>query len=407
MTSKKILALIQIVCIVFLNVSHVRFAKADDSDIFGSNISPNVLILFDDSGSMSNTVPASGYASSTTYSTPLTYSTNKVYRKYNSKKSCKPNPKPCYKVYTDTVADVNSSAARTALNASGFWSGSISGSNVDIFLGNYLNYKACTTCSASEQKIVVAKRVVKNLINNVDGVRFGVMNFKYSPLGATMVAEIGSSKATILAAVDTLTPNSSTPLGEQLRDAGDYYKGTYTGYSSPIQYECQPNFVILMTDGIQNGSLDVRTEATNRYTQDHSGSLTGKQNVIVHTVGFGLSAADIAAGGTTNLQEAAKNGGGSYYTATTETALEQALEDAISQIMAATFSFATPVVPTTGTSGTSRAYLASFQSNPSRPFWQGYLKAYNRDSNGLIPVDVNGLPSGTPAWDAVRMPDVM
>jgi type IV pilus assembly protein PilY1 len=158
--------------------------------------------------------------------------------------------------------------------------------------------------------------------------------------------------------------------------------------------------VILMTDGIQNGSVDVRVEATNRYTQDHSTSLADKQNVIVHTVGFGLSAADIAAGGTANLKEAAKNGGGNYYEATTEAALEQALEDAISQIMSATFSFATPLVPTTGTSGTSRAYLASFQSNPSRPFWQGYLKAYNRDANGLIPVDANGLPSGTPAWDA-------
>ncbi len=67
-----------------------------------------------------------------------------------------------------------------------------------------------------------------------------------------------------------LTPNGSTPLGEQLRDAGNYFKGTYTGYSSPIQYYCQPNFVILMTDGQQNGSLDVHTEATNRYTQDHS-----------------------------------------------------------------------------------------------------------------------------------------
>ena len=400
MTVRKALALVQIVCIIFLNVSHVRLAKADDSDIFGSNIAPNVLILFDNSGSMSDTVPASGYASITTYNTPLNYSTNKVYRKYDSKKSCKPNPKPCYKVYTDTVAAVNSSSARTALSASGVWSGSISGSNVDLFLGNYLNYKACSNCSTPEQKIIVAKRVVKNLINNVDGVRFGVMKFKYSPNGATMMAEVGSSKATILTAIDTLTPTGATPLGEQLRDAGNYYKGTYSGYGSPIQYECQPNFVILMTDGIQNGSLDVRTEATNRYTQDHGGSLTGTQNVIVHTVGFGLSAADIAAGGTENLQDAAKNGGGSYYTATTETALEQALEDAISQIMAATFSFATPVVPTTGTSGTSRAYLASFQSNPSRPFWQGYLKAYNRDSNGLISVDVNGVPSGTPAWDA-------
>ena len=215
MTLEKFLAIVQIVCIIFLNVSHVRIASADDSDIFGSNISPNVLILFDNSGSMSDTVPASGYASSTTYSTPLDYSTNKVYRKYTSKKDCKPNPKPCYKVYTNTVAQVNSSAARTALSASGFWSGSISGSNVDLFLGNYLNYKACSSCSTPEQKIVVAKRVVKNLINNVDGVRFGVMKFKYSPNGATMLAEVGSSKATILAAIDTLTPTGITPLGEQ------------------------------------------------------------------------------------------------------------------------------------------------------------------------------------------------
>ena len=48
----------------------------------------------------------------------------------------------------------------------------------------------------------------------------------------------------------------------------------------------------------------------------------------------------------------------------------------------------------------TRAYLASFQSNASRPFWRGYLKAYNL-VNGTIPVDsVTGLPSGTPVWDA-------
>ena len=80
--------------------------------------------------------------------------------------------------------------------------------------------------------------------------------------------------------------------------------------------------------------------------------------------------------------------------------LEAALLDAISQILAATFSFATPVVPTTGTAGSTKAYLASFQSNASRPFWKGYLKAYTRDANGLIPVDAQGLPSGTPVWDA-------
>jgi type IV pilus assembly protein PilY1 len=400
MNLKKALAIVQIVCIIFFNVGTVRLAKADDSDIFGSNIEPNVLILFDNSGSMDDKIPASGYASNTTYS-PNNYSKDKVYQKYTKKKSCKPSPTPCYKVYADTIADVGSSSARTALTASGFWSGKISGSSADLYVGNYLNYLACTSCSQDEKKIVVAKRVVNNLIDNVDGVRFGVMKFKYSPsLGAAMVAPIGSDKTTIKNAVNALSADNSTPLGEQLRDAGDYFKGTYTGYSSPIQYSCQPNFVILMTDGIQNGSVDVRTEATNRYTQDHASGFAGKQNVIVDTVGFGLSASDIAAGGTQNLKDAAKNGGGVYYTASTETDLEQALEDAISQILQATFSFATPVVPTTGTSGTSRAYLASFQSNPSRPFWQGYLKAYNRDSNGLIPVDANGVPTGSPAWDA-------
>ncbi len=403
---KKFLAVLQALLQAFFwNLSSlgVTVARADDSDIFGTNIAPNVLIIFDNSGSMSDTIPASGYSPSTTYNTPLTYTTTKVYRKYTRRRDCTPSSAPCYKVYANTVNDVASASARSALNSNGYWSGSISGSNVDLYVGNYLNYLACSSCSAPQQKIVVAKRVLNNLISNVEGVRFGVMKFKYVDgvgVGADMVAPVGSDSSTIINAVNNLTPQGSTPLGEALRDAGNYYKGTYTGYSSPIQYSCQPNFVILMTDGIQNGTVDVRTEATNRYTQDHSAAFAGTQNVIVHTIGFGLSSADIAAGGTQNLKDAAKNGGGSYYAAGSEAELEVALESAISQIMSATFSFATPVVPTTGTAGSLRAYLASFQSNPSRPFWKGYLKAYNRDSNGLIPVDANGIPTGTPAWDA-------
>ena len=397
MKIRKALALVQIVCIIFLNVSHVRMARADDSDIFGSNIEPNVLILFDNSGSMDEKVPASGYNPSTTYTTPNTYTAAKVYRKYTKKKDCKPDSKPCYKVYANTVSAVSSSSAQTALNSAGYWSGKISGSSVDLFVGNYLNYSKCTPCQADEKKIVVAKRVVNNLVTNVEGVRFGVMKFKYSPLGAAMVAPVGSSISTITTAVNALSSDGTTPLGEQLRDGGNYFKGTYTGYSSPIQYSCQPSYIILMTDGEQNGSLNMKTEATNRFTQDHSTSFTGTQNVIVHTVGFNVSSNSTA---VNDLKTTAANGGGSYYTAESETELEAALQDAISQILEATFSFATPVVPTTGASGTSRAYLASFQSNPSRPFWQGYLKAYNRDSNGLIPVDANGLPTGTPAWDA-------
>ena len=52
---------------------------------------------------------------------------------------------------------------------------------------------------------------------------------------------------------------------------------------------------------------------------------------------------------------AARNGGGAFYNTENETQLEAALEDAIRQIVAATFAFATPVVPTTSTTGSSKA----------------------------------------------------
>ena len=120
----------------------------------------------------------------------------------------------------------------------------------------------------------------------------------------------------------------------------------------------------------------------------------------MHTIGFALPPGDQAASNA-ELQQTATNGGGTFFSTNDSAQLERALQDAISQILAATFSFATPVVPTTGTSGVARAYLASFQSNPTRPFWRGYLKAYNRDADGLIQVDANGIPLVSAlAWDA-------
>jgi type IV pilus assembly protein PilY1 len=406
---RKTIAVVQILSIFFWNYWNLRVALGDDSDIFGTNIEPNVLILFDSSGSMDDQIFSHPYVAGTTYNTPLNYTTAKVYRKYTTRSSCGSLPRPCYKEYAATISDVNNSSAQTALAADGYWTGRIGGSTVDLFHGNYLNYLACTTCSIQEKKIVIARRVVSNIINNTNGVRFGVMKFANNGTqgtgGAGMVATIGTDKPTMVAAINAINPSGFTPLGEQLSDAGRYYRGATlrngNTYSSPIQYACQPNFVILMTDGLQNGSLDVRQIATNRYTTDHASWLTGMQNAIVHTVGFGITDANERDAANDVLQTAAQNGGGSFFYTADSAQLERALQDAISQILAATFSFATPVVPTTGTSGISRAYLASFQSNPTRPFWRGYLKAYNRDADGLIQVDANGIPLVSAlAWDA-------
>jgi type IV pilus assembly protein PilY1 len=250
--------------------------------------------------------------------------------------------------------------------------------------------------------------VLTNLVNNTEGVRFGLMRFGANTSmgagGGKIVAPIGSTVSTITTAISNLTTSGYTPLGETLRDAGKYYKGQgdyYGDYAtSPIQYDCQPNFVLLVSDGLQNGNLDIRTEATNRKTQDHATSMPGTQNVLVHTVGFAVSADERDAANDV-LQTAAANGGGTFYETDNEAQLEAALQDAIRQIMAATFSFATPVIPTTSTTGSTKAYLAAFQSDPSKPAWRGYLKAYQRDSTGNVPVDANGVPLDSAlVWEA-------
>src|SRR5206468_4181273 len=382
-------------------------AFADDSDIFGANIQPNILILFDSSGSMDDEITSAAYASATVY--PVV-------------DKCQTKTNPCvstvvyqsgsnntYTKYADTVSGVNKASAQTALNSVGYWSGKISGSNVNLFLGNYLNFQigVCGgTCT--EKKIDIAKRVTKDLVDSVTGVRFGFMRFvnNGSPGagGCGMVAEMGTNATTIKAAIDTISPGGYTPLGECMYDGGQYYKGAALRngqtYSSPIQLACQPNFIIMITDGLQNGSIDVRTESTNRFAQDHASLLSGSQNVIVDTVGFGISSSEQGAANAV-LQTAATNGGGTFYYANNSAELEGALQDAIRRIIAATFTFATPVVPTTSTTGSTKAYLAAFRSDPSSPFWRGFLKAYQRDSSGLVPVDANGVPlSSALVWEA-------
>jgi|GEM_PF-647954 len=401
-TMKKAIALGLAVSLAFLNVPvTVGPARADDSDIFGGNIQPNVLIALDTSGSMGDEISTWPFDPGTTYSGTYVASPSqgKVYKKTTSG----------YAVYKKDIASVSSQSARNALTANGFWSGKIGGTSYDLFTGNYLNWQADPRSDDKAKKIDIAKQVIDSLVNNTEGVRFGLMKFADNGTkgqgGGEIVAPIGSTKGDITAKLGGLSPQGWTPLGEIMRDAGKYYegKGDYYGNAaiSPIQYECQPNFIILISDGLENGTLQLQAEAAQRQAQDHHSGFSGKQNVIVHTVGFAIDPGEKDAANDV-LQKGAKSGGGSFYYASNAAQLEAALQDAIRQIVAATFSFATPVVPTTSATGSDKAYLAAFQSNPSRPFWRGYLKAYKRGSDGTVKVDpITGVPLDSElVWEA-------
>ncbi|HEY7534196.1 MAG TPA: hypothetical protein VH681_15610, partial [Nitrospiraceae bacterium] len=116
---KKIIALCLAISFVFPTPFPVF---ADDSDIFGSNIEPNVLIVLDTSGSMNDTI-----------TTPTPYNPNQSPPYSGSFNSIKVY-KLCFFIflceYAANINAVGSSTARTALSTVGYWSGSIGGSSL-------------------------------------------------------------------------------------------------------------------------------------------------------------------------------------------------------------------------------------------------------------------------------------
>lgn len=285
-------------------------AWADDTDIYGVStidVMPNVLIIFDNSGSMgTNDVPADPYVPATVYAGTKT--TNGVYKKSSRWSSS-----------YDTLyfADINNSnwqcaAAKTDLLTKGYWTGRLNVSSgvvtcggrrdpkETLRLGNFDNYDALGL-GAFQTRMEVAKEVVAKLIyDNAAKVRFGVMKFNLDTdyEGGFIVSECGASVASLIGSYDPATTvftdsdqsasfgaiggmrsDTYTPLAETMAEAGLYFagktswfNGTTTGpgyplgrYSStctasntgcqdysgdsPIQYRCQKSYIILMTDG--------------------------------------------------------------------------------------------------------------------------------------------------------------
>lgn len=328
MSTPKLLALA--VALFLASLAGAGRAAAQGS--FGSNNPPNTMILLDTSGSMGP--PASGcspqcmlidalpqYYSTNTYSPSgggTNYTNASVYEE--------PSP-GVYSVYAANIASVGSASAQTGLTNFGFWFGDIAGNHKRLFSGNYLDYLQGTKVPTS--KIDIAKRVIRVMVSLLSG-RFGVMRFANNGTqgsgNGSVVAQIGTSTTSLVSSVNAITPGGYTPLGEQVLDAGRYFKGQSvngTTWPQPIANECQIQSVFVISDGLYNGSVDPRTEATNRYTQDHS-THTGTQNVIVHTVGFGIHV-DEKAQALAVLQTMADNGGGSFFAADDPAQLEQAL----------------------------------------------------------------------------------
>ncbi|BBO80100.1 type IV pili system adhesin PilY [Desulfosarcina ovata subsp. sediminis] len=456
---------------------------ADDTDIYGGGsvaVEPNILIIFDTSGSMSTEdVPGEYYDPATTYTG--TYTSDAVYQwtesrecvEYKTKKNNKHGgggeSSECkryevtrtWEIFADSADDLICSTVKDELVNDGTTTGAILGSDggyecggtsKTLYMGNWLNYDNSST-GEDRSRIEVAQEVITNLIQNTDGVRFGLMRFNSNggdsdEHGGRVIKAIDSVsddetyRQELITAVNSLTADGRTPLAETLAEAGLYFAGTsswfnsnYNHYSddiltssstytSPMEYRCQKNYIIFMTDGepsndshsyLQNqpyingdtigdydqdgNSGDSTSDGSSDYLDDvakylydndcnpnlgSSGDSFETQNIITYTIGFQTD--------QQLLLDTAINGGGEYYVANSISGLSEAFESIISKIQEVNAVFVSPVVPVSRMNRTfagDSLYVGFFKPQQSGR-WAGNIKKYGLDDDGTI-LDATGM----------------
>ncbi|HMK43182.1 MAG TPA: hypothetical protein VK445_03515 [Dissulfurispiraceae bacterium] len=186
-----------------------------------------------------------------------------------------------------------------------------------------------------------------------------------------------------------------TPTAGTLHSAYDYFNGN----STPIQYTCQKNFIVYVTDGLpstnESGSSDtadnlmpaVNTKLDNLSALSKSGNTNG---VKTYVLGLGLTS-----DAKTKLDQMAAHGGtdidGHAYYADDASQLSQALISIFGDLLEKSYSFATSSVSSTRFQDENFLYEASIIPITGNPMWQGNLKKYAINSDGTV---------GNLIWDA-------
>jgi type IV pilus assembly protein PilY1 len=111
---------------------------------------------------------------------------------------------------------------------------------------------------APKTKMREAIDVATELVKDNAHLNWGLFSFNpaSNQTAGILQAPVGSSTTTLTTAIAGLTASTWTPLGEAAFEMNRYWAGQssyYRGgvsYTSPIQYRCQKNFNIIITDGV-------------------------------------------------------------------------------------------------------------------------------------------------------------
>ncbi len=324
--------------------------------------------------------------------------------------------------------------------------------NYTIFSANFMNYLRSDP-TALRTRLQIVQDVVADVVNSVNGINIGLMRFSTNQEGGSVsyaVEAIDTARTGFVTALNAFTPSGPTPLTEVLWEAMRYFRGDPVDYGltslpttsvlasqdasgnyiSPIEYQCQRNSVILLTDGASNGdngrdaallampNYQAATGLTNcPHPAEHvsadgdsndgqcldqladymanedqlPSALIDDQFVQTYTIGFQLD--------HPLLNATAIEGKGLYFTADDTVGLTNAFTAIINEVLATNSTFTSPAVSVNAFSQTlhrNELYFTLFRPDGG-PHWDGNLKKYRLEfdtdpSGDTYPVieDVNG-----------------
>lgn len=317
-----------------------------------------------------------------------------------------------------------------------------------LYSANWLNWYYSPPAPTSMSRLQVVQSVATSLVGSIDDVNLGLMRFSNNDEGGMVIreiADIATSRDALISDINALTADGFTPLAETMYEAGQYFAGRAVDfgldsgpipsvpasrdprdtsrYQSPIAYQCQRNFAILLTDGepTQDTSANTLIPALPNYASLVGGgcsgtgdgaclpdmaaylhaadlsTLPGQQNVTTYTVGFGP---DVA--GSTLLTQTATRGGGEAYAANDVTNLTTTLQAIVGNILQTSSTFTTPSVSINAfnRAQTLNDLYVSVFSPESTVHWPGNLKKYAFQGGRIV--DATGTDAVDPATGFFR-----
>lgn len=461
-------------------------ALALDTDIFtGTQVNPNVLIIFDNSGSMGNVpytpFPDGVYSGSKDPGTIYSRCANK-----NGVSGGDVNANcSCRRTQSNYVVDQSSCAASFVDLVPAFHD-DIDDREGRRKKGNRLNWETnqpryctqepfnpCTSqadCPGTgngcqpQNQLGLAKSAMISTINDPDNesVRWGVILFDppginygqadYSSTSWVTNWQVNNAvfqsavqdldaqgHADLVNSIGQIQAQGGTPTVHRLIDAWKYFNGqaTAAGFTtSPVQYTCQRNYLIMVTDGVPEVEADRLTSPQSAcpfsrvqsflgnpgdwnadgkedpsspnwvattgesfncgsdYLDDAMIKIRGlfplgnseNQPLKLYAVSFGINyclppaEGDTSPGAGSLLWRASKKyGGGECISALTPNELDDALDEILNLIRNDAQSFVAPVVPVSQTNRTlsgDRLYVALFAPREGGQGWPGNIKKY-------------------------------